>query len=162
MRRAAFAALLAAIGLGSGCATRQATSEERRIASKPIRCETAEECDIAWSAVVAWVSKNSRFRMQQQTDLLVSTYCQSGLDPCFEVTRQKLGGGASVIDAKVICTNPIYGCWPNQTVVKADLTRSVLGEVERFRSRNREAERPPEADEAYQQTPTPKDLFPRK
>ncbi len=61
--------IISTIDLG-GCATTQ--QAEQPIPS--IICNAGSDCDAKWSRAVTWVSENSAYRIQVQTDTLIQPF----------------------------------------------------------------------------------------
>ncbi len=78
-----------------------------------ITCKQGQDCDAKWSRAVAWVSQNSAYRMQVQSDVLIQTYNSTNTDIAVVVnkvaTKQP---GDYEIDVSISCGNPI-GCVPD-------------------------------------------------
>lgn len=103
--------LLIAICL-TGCATaRQAETPP----PAPIVCKTGADCDAKWSRALAWVTQNSQWRIQVQTDLLIQTF--NGVDdaetsPGFTINKVAKGAGTYEISFSAGCHN-LFGCVPS-------------------------------------------------
>lgn len=73
MRVGFLLAAASALGL-AGCLTTQ-QAEQPPIPS--IKCTQGQDCDAKWSRAVTWVSQNSAYKIQTQTDSLIQTYSGS-------------------------------------------------------------------------------------
>jgi hypothetical protein len=112
MRISLFLVAAMAVSL-AGCLTTQ-EAEQPPIPST--KCKQGQDCDAKWSRAVEWVSQNSAYKIQTQTDALIQTYSgtidegDTGLS--MTVTKAALGQpGEYEIVARMGCANPL-GCFP--------------------------------------------------
>jgi hypothetical protein len=129
------AALLPSLLQLGGCATM--TPEQRAAlqanASRRIFCVKGDDCDTKWGRAVAWVSRNSAWKIQTQTDSLIQTFGPStrgnSTASAFVVNKVPIGDGRHEIAMNSACGN-IFGCIPDAIALKAHFNSYVLGEVQ--------------------------------
>ena len=129
------AALLPCLVLLGGCATM--TPEQRTAlqanASRKIVCIKGDDCDTKWGRAVVWVSRNSAWKIQTQTDNLIQTFGPStrvnSTDSAFVVNKVPIGDGRYEITMNSACGN-MFGCFPDAIALKAHFNSYVLGEVQ--------------------------------
>jgi hypothetical protein len=83
------------------------------------------------AARFAWVSRNSEWKIQTQTDSLVQTFGPSDRNStasAFVVNKIPIGGERYEITMRSACTN-MFGCVPEPLILKAHFTSYVFGEV---------------------------------
>lgn len=113
-----------AVSLG-GCLTTQ-DADQPPIPS--IKCKQGQDCDGKWSRAVAWVSQNSAYKIQVQSDSLIQTYSaveDSDTGLSMTVTKAALTEpGEYEIVARMGCANPI-GCVPDPQTALAQFAAFV-------------------------------------
>jgi hypothetical protein len=128
MRALVFSGLAASVLL-AGCAT---VSPEQQAAlsaeaSRPVTCTAGPDCEVKWGRALKWVLDNSSYRVQSQSDVMISTMGPLPNDPrpAFTITKMATGGGAYVIDFRAGCDN-MFGCIPSLVEAKASFVRTVM------------------------------------
>lgn len=107
-----FAAVLIA-----GCATGsspQVNAKRQQFEATIPTCSGEADCSAKWDAAQLWVVKNSGYKIQTATNVLIETYGSVGssTDLAVRVTKEPLGGGAYKFVVYVYCGN-IFGCFPD-------------------------------------------------
>ncbi len=98
-------------------------------APTPITCQTGADCDAKWARAIEWITKNSAWRIQRQTDTLIQTNSSinDSPSPAFKVTKVAAGGpGAYEIDFAGKCSN-MWGCMPTVASARAKFADFVTG-----------------------------------
>jgi hypothetical protein len=74
-------------------------------------CEGERECAAKWDAAQLHVVKNSGFKIQLVTNVLISTYNSVGGSTAlaWRITKEPVGGGRTRIVAMAYCGN-MFGC----------------------------------------------------
>lgn len=113
-----FAAAIVCLAM-SGCAGMQPSNLSAE-ATEPLICENADQCSLYWKRAQLWVAKNSRWKIQSATDVVITTYTpvRSSAEFGFQITREPLDVGPKErIAMQPICVN-MFGCGDlNATVV---------------------------------------------
>lgn len=114
-----------AMSLG-GCLT---TQDAQQAPIPSIKCKQGQDCDGKWSRAVAWVSENSAFKIQVQSDSLIQTYSSVGdtdtTGLSVTVTKAALDQPSEYeIVAHIGCANPI-GCVPDPQTALGQFTAFV-------------------------------------
>ena len=126
--------LIAALLL-TGCTTPQQRLEfamQRleidRQAARPVTCTAGEDCEVKWGRALQWVLDNSAYKLQTQSDALLSTFGPFPNDPrpAYSISKVATGGGNYVIDFRGGCDN-IFGCQPTLLEGKASFVGAVMG-----------------------------------
>lgn len=112
-----------------GCAASpelQATQSEFRRTIPT--CSGTEDCNAKWEAAQLWVVKNSGWKIQTQSNVLIETYNATGSSPriAVRVTKEPLGDGKYQFIVNVWCDN-IFGCQPNAWDAALDFNRQIAG-----------------------------------
>lgn len=110
-----------------GCAASpelQATQAELRRTIPT--CSGTEDCNAKWEAAQLWVVKNSGWKIQYQSNVLIETYNATGSSPriAVRVTKEPMGGGKYQLIVNVWCDN-IFGCQPNAWDAALDFNRQI-------------------------------------
>jgi hypothetical protein len=110
------------------CALMSASCAAGLPSSESVVCTDRSDCDSQWSKAVAWVTSNSYYRVQTQTEQMIQTY---GPDPsaiytAYTVNRIENSDGSGSIEFRAYCANE-FGCTP-QTSVAADSFADALGQ----------------------------------
>lgn len=112
------ATLLTAVML-SGCAAQQASNLSAE-ALDPVVCEGTEQCSLYWKRAQLWIATNSRWKIQNATEVVITTYTPTNSSAYFgfQVIREPIDTkGRERIGIQPICVN-IFGCGDlNGTVV---------------------------------------------
>lgn len=89
-------------------------------------CSGAEDCNEKWEAAQLWVVKNSGWKIQTQSNVLIETYNATGGSTriAVRVTKEPLGGGKYQFIVNVWCDN-IFGCQPNAWDAALDFNRQI-------------------------------------
>ncbi len=117
--------VFALITIASCCGT-QLTPEEqayiRRRVNTPVICENKEDCDVKWGKAIYWVSTNSYWKFQIQTDNTIHTFGPAVVGGAgdttklaYQVNKVPLGDGRYQIVMRVYYSNPL-GCFPDPMV----------------------------------------------
>lgn len=103
--------LIAAVFTISGCAVNQPLTEEQKLAITPIKCSNKAQCDNFWQKTQVWVAKNSGYRIQTATDVLIQTYgpANSDVTLAFTVIKEPNDENGASISMSASCDN-IFGC----------------------------------------------------
>jgi hypothetical protein len=93
------------------------TTEPLMAASLPVLCATGRDCDIKWSRAIEWLQKNSAWKFDVVTNVLITTEGPGNTTkPAFEVTRAATEiEGTDRIQIRVFCSqgrSGIFGCEP--------------------------------------------------
>ena len=129
MRKTAVALCIAASSLLTSCATTPSPALQAKQAefnqTIPV-CTDEKDCKAKWEAAQIWIVRNSGYKIQTATDVLLQTYNPTGGDPKIGVqaVKEPLGGGRYRIVVKVYCDN-IFGCVPNSWDAAIDFNRVV-------------------------------------
>jgi len=103
----------------AGCAGMQAQNMSAE-ATEPLICDGVDQCALYWKRAQLWVAKNSRWKIQSATDVVITTYTpvRSSADFGYQITREPLDAGAKErIVMQPICVN-MFGCGDlNATVI---------------------------------------------
>jgi hypothetical protein len=118
-----------AAGLLSGCATNPQTQYlQSRIAATTPTCNQNIEmqCEKMWEAAQVWIVKNSAYKLQIATDVLLETYNPSQYDTgiAVRVLKEPTSNSSYKISVVVYCDN-LFGCSPNQFEAALDFNNSV-------------------------------------
>lgn len=117
----------------TGCATMtpQQKADLERIANRQIICTKGSDCDEKWGRAIVWVSNNSGWKIQTQTDNLISTFGPSDrvntTANAFQVNKVPLGNDRYQIVINGRCGN-IFGCVPDTLSQIANFNQYVLGQ----------------------------------
>lgn len=118
---------IAAVLLGSltGCPVRTDPAL-LAAANEPVLCQKGDDCDMKWSRAQQWVLKNSNWKLQTATDMLLQTFNgpAEATESSFTVSRVARGNGVSEILFESGCGNWI-GCIPDGLTLKARFVRFV-------------------------------------
>jgi hypothetical protein len=118
-----FAAACVASLVGNCAAQQQATAPP----PAPITCQAGTDCDAKWSRAIGWLASNSRWKIQNQTDMLVQTYnsVDDSPNPGFTVTKVATGQpGVYQLNFDGGCAN-ILGCIPTVAESRASFATFV-------------------------------------
>ena len=117
MKRRMLAALAFLAFLLSGCAAQQPA-----IYTPPLECVGEPECKFFWERAQVWVAKNSYWKIQVATDVMISTYNAAPNSPhnSYSLVREPLGDGRERITMRTGCNN-MFGC-----TTRADVARRSL------------------------------------
>lgn len=111
-----------------GCATMspERSAELQRMAAQPIICEKGQDCEIKWGRSILWITRNSHWKLRQQTDQLITTEGPfDTTDAAFTVNKVPIGNDRYQIVMDCWCGN-LFGCIPDLLSLKADFTQFVL------------------------------------
>ncbi|ALA60181.1 hypothetical protein [Nitrospira moscoviensis] len=100
----------------------------KTIAATPVVCSKGDDCEMKWGRAIAWISRNSQWKIQTQTDNIIQTYTPIGASAAsgFLVNKVPLGDGRYEIMMTSGCANFI-GCIPDATTLRARFNEFVLG-----------------------------------
>jgi hypothetical protein len=94
-----------------------------------ITCQAGADCDTKWSRATDWITKNSAWKIQRQTDALIQTYnsINDSPSPGFKVTKVAAAQpGTYEIDFTGKCSN-MWGCVPTVASARATFADFVTG-----------------------------------
>jgi hypothetical protein len=124
--------LLIAFLSASGCTTLtpEQQAQLQKDASMKITCMKGDDCDMRWGRAIAWISQNSRWKIQSESDFLIQTYTssRSSTASSFVLNKVPMGNDMFEINMTSGCANWL-GCTPNATELKATFNRFVAGTV---------------------------------
>jgi hypothetical protein len=113
----------------AGCAT---TTPEQQAAinaqaARTVSCSGQDDCAVKWGRAVKWILDNSAFKIQTQSDTMISTMGPLPNDPTptFTVTKIAEGNGAYEFDFRAWCDN-MFGCVPTNARSKAGFVMAVM------------------------------------
>ncbi len=120
------AVVLSALLLAPACVT--TTPEERarmeRTAAVPVTRSTPDECDALWGAAVHWVTQQSRWKIQSQSDVMLQTYgLRDTTKVAFRLNRIPTGSGGCRVVLGTSCGN-IFGCVPTELSFRVGFVRA--------------------------------------
>jgi len=120
--------IIAIIGIAvfiGGCATRPQVATAP---PAPLICKSGSDCDSKWSRAVSWVTRNSSYKIQTQTDSIVQTMgpLPSDPSPAYTVTKVAIDNGNYEITFGGGCDN-IFGCIPTVAGSRAQFAEFVNG-----------------------------------
>lgn len=95
----------------SGCASNKPLTTEQTQALTPIQCANKTQCDLFWQKTQVWVAKNSGYRIQTATDVLIQTYGPHGSTTtmAYTVIKEPDSNGGATLSMRAACDNWI-GC----------------------------------------------------
>lgn len=119
----------AAVVLLAACAAPQGAGVDPAVAAaatEPLFCRGADQCQRYWRRAQLWVAKNSRWKIQTATDVLIETYGspRSSTDRAYQVLREPGPGGVERIVIRSGCGN-MFGCSTNELEVAAQFKTYV-------------------------------------
>ena len=116
-------AILATLFL-AGCAS---APTQESTPPRQIVCRPGPDCDAKWSRAVSWVTTNSSYKIQAQTDSIIQTMGPLRYDtrPAFTVTKVALPNGSYEITFNGGCDN-IIECIPSVSESRTKFTDFVL------------------------------------
>lgn len=125
--------LAAVVALAAGPALAKApkvTPEILAEAARPVTCDSPDDCEVKWGRALQWVLNNSAYKIQTQTDMMISTYGPEANSPlpAFTVNRVPKGGGVYEFNWRAACNN-MFGCSPNLTLAKAAFVRAIMDDI---------------------------------
>ena len=124
------AALVVAILTLAGCTTltHQQEAQIQANANRRVTCSKGADCDTKWGRAVAWISQNSRWKIQIQNEHMIQTYTAVGGSPSssFLVNKVPVDNDTFEIVMTSGCDN-IFGCTPDAATLKAMFTNFLIG-----------------------------------
>src|SRR3989442_15490638 len=98
---------LTLISCGCVSLTPEQQDQLERDAAREIICVMGDDCDVKWGRAIAWVSRNSHWKIQTQTDNLIQTFTPVGSSAAsgFLVNKVPLGNGQYQIVMSSACDN---------------------------------------------------------
>lgn len=110
----------------SSCVSPERKAAIAELAQRQIICTKGDDCETKWGLAVAWVMRNSSWKIQLQNDLIIQTYSAVGgsPSPAFLVNKVPLGNGQFHITMSSGCDN-IFGCVPDHTTLLASFNQFV-------------------------------------
>lgn len=90
-------------------------------------CSSEKECNAKWETAQLWVVKNTGYKIQTFTSVLIETYNarDSSTALAAQITKEPLGGGRYQFNAKLWCDNWVWGCRPNRLDAMLDFNRRL-------------------------------------
>ena len=125
--RTVVAMLTACLCVACSSITPEQRTELRTEASRPVQCRAGEDCAVKWGRALQWVRDHSAYRLDQSSDMVISTkgpLAYSGT-PAFTITKVAKGGGIYTIEYRAGCYTP-DGCHPDMLL---SLKASFIGYV---------------------------------
>jgi hypothetical protein len=100
-----------------------------KLAHTPLYCEEGKTCDKMWKSAISWVEQNSTWKIDKQTDTLITTKDPFGSTsvPTFSIKKLPLGDDKYEIVLKVDCAHQVV-CSPTLELKKADFVKFILEE----------------------------------
>ena len=108
----------------AGCAS---ASSVATAPARPVSCKAGPDCDAKWSRALSWVTSNSSYKFQTQSDSVVQTMGPLPDDPspAYTVTKLATGPGIFEITFGGGCDN-IFGCIPTVAESRARFADFVM------------------------------------
>jgi len=111
--------LIACVLALAGCASTQqlptVDPDIAAIATEPLFCRGTEQCTRYWQRAQVWVARNSRWKIQTATDVLIETYgAGRTADRAYRVLREPGAGGVQRISIHSACGDYLFGCNTNE------------------------------------------------
>ena len=102
-------------------------AETQRQAARPVTC-TVADCEVKWGRALQWVLNNSAYKIQNQSESLLTTMGPLPDDPrpAFTISKIAQGDGRYVIDFRAGCDN-MFGCVPTLVESRASFVQAVMG-----------------------------------
>jgi hypothetical protein len=114
----------------SGCVTMTPEQQARlqADANQKITCMKGSDCDMKWGRAVAWISQNSHWKIQMQSDHLIQTYTAVGNSSYsgFLVNKVPIDTDTFEIVMSSGCAN-MFGCIPDATTLRAKFNNFIIG-----------------------------------
>ena len=104
-------------------AAHQAKLEEME-KTTPI-CNGEKDCAAKWEMAQFWVSRNSEYKIQTSTNVIIETYSSPDRRIDVRVTKEPMGGGKYKIVAQVGCNYRINSCMRDELDAILDFNRQV-------------------------------------
>ena len=124
-------AVLLVILFLSACRTMGTGQDEQlhKLAHTPLYCEEGKTCDMMWEKALLWVEQNSVFKIDKQTDTMITTKDPFGSTsvPTFSIKKLPLDDDKYEIVLKVDCAHQVV-CSPTLELKKADFVKFILEE----------------------------------
>ena len=112
---------VAAVALAlAGCITEP---PPKPIHTPPLDCVGDDQCKLYWERAQVWVVKNSNWKIQIATDVLIQTYNAAGTLNHYTLMREPQGGGVERITMTTGCGSTFSRCQ-----VRSDVARRSLYE----------------------------------
>lgn len=127
MTRGAMIFLLMILG---GCANQGTGAVQQTLiaarANAAPRCSGETQCRAMWEAAQLWIVKNSRYKVQTATEVVIETFGSVGqsIELAYRALKEPVGGGVYKITLTAGCAN-WFGCRPDPLAAKADFNRAV-------------------------------------
>lgn len=151
MKRALLATMCV---LMAACSTRgQVNPDIMQIATTPLTCSNANECNAWWQRAQSWVTDHSTYKVEATTDTLIQTAGPDGGKRAlaYQITRTPNHDGTATIGFAAHCDSSL-GCKPNPWEAGADFKQFVRNGVA--------GGVPPNAGAAAQTPPSPSSTQP--
>ena len=86
----------------TGCVTMtpEQQAQLQRDAAIQITCTKGDDCEEKWSRAVAWISQNSSYKIQTQTDSLIQTFNPTGSSPSSGSINSPWGKGSTRLQCR--------------------------------------------------------------
>jgi hypothetical protein len=114
--------------LAAGCSTQgQVNPDVMQIATTPLTCSNATECNLWWQRAQTWVTNHSTYKIEAATDSLIQTAGPLGGKRAlaYQITRTP-NDGTATIGFAAHCDSSL-GCKPNPWEAGADFKEFVRG-----------------------------------
>ena len=108
--------------------TPEQTAALRAQASRPVICQSPQDCAVKWGRALTWARDNSLHNLARITHDYIATREPKlgGADLGFTITRTMQLDGTERIDFDTECLN-LFGCVPSALEARADFVSSVMG-----------------------------------
>jgi len=108
--------------------TPQEEAQVQANANRKITCTKGSDCDVKWGRAITWISRNSQWKIQTQSDYLIQTYTAVGGSAAssFLVNKVPLDSDTFEIVMTSGCDN-LIGCIPDATMLRAAFNNFVIG-----------------------------------
>lgn len=111
-----------------GCAgqRQRAQANQAKFDAEVPVCVGESDCRAKWEAAQVWIVRNSGFKLQVATDVLLETYnsTNSSVKLAVRVVKVPMGGGKYRIEVTTRCAN-IFGCSPDSWAAAHDFNQVV-------------------------------------
>lgn len=93
----------------------------------PLECVGELECKLYWERAQVWVVRNSHWKVQVATDVMISTFngTEHSTYNHYSIVREPMGNGRERITMQTGCNN-IFGCMTRPDVARRQLYDYVI------------------------------------
>ena len=87
-----------------------------------LECAGAPECKLYWERAQVWVARNSHWKVQVATDVMISTFngTEGSTYNHYTIVREPIGNGRERISMQTGCNN-IFGCMTRPDIARRQL-----------------------------------------